>query len=55
MGWAVYLIMYGIRGDFSEPNDLKALPVLLSGPPNALFLFGAVAKWALQGFTSDRE
>lgn len=55
MGWSVHLIMFGIRGGFKDVDNLIVAPVLLFGPPIALFLFGAVARWAFQGFAPDRE
>ncbi len=50
MAWIVYLALYGIRSGFSNSYDLFAIPVLLVGPPIALFLFGLLARWALLGF-----
>ena len=55
MGWTVYLVMYGIRGGFKDISDLIVLPVLFFGPPIALFLLGAMAGWAFQGFAPDRD
>jgi hypothetical protein len=55
MGWTVYLIMYGIQGGFKALSDYFAVPVLLLGPPIALLLFGAVARWAFQGFVPDNK
>ena len=53
MGWAVYLILYGIQGGFRSSGDFLALPVLLLGPPIALLLFGLVAGWAVRGFKPE--
>ena len=53
MGWAVYLIMKWIQGGFTDPGMVLDLPVLLLGPPVALFVFGAAAIWALRGFKPD--
>ncbi len=53
MGWAFYLILYGIQGGFRSSGDFLALPVLLLGPPIALLLFGLVAGWAFRGFKPE--
>ena len=53
MGWVVYLIIYGIRAGFQSSGDFLAIPVLLSGPPIALLLFGLVARWAVRGFKPE--
>jgi hypothetical protein len=53
MGWAVYLILYGIQGGFRNSGDFLAIPVLLFGPPIALLLFGLVAGWAFRGFKPE--
>jgi hypothetical protein len=53
MGWVVYLIIYGIRAGFQSSGDFLAIPVLLIGPPIALFLFGLVAGWAVRGFKPE--
>jgi len=55
MGWMVYLIIYGIQGGFKDLRDFLVLPVLLFGPPVALLLFGAAARWAFQGFVPDKN
>ena len=55
MGWMVYLIIYGIQGGFKSARDILVLPVLLLGPPIALLLFGAAARWAFQGFVPDKN
>jgi len=53
MGWVVYLVVNGIEVGFQSFGDLFAIPVLLIGPPVALFLFGVVARWAFRGFAPD--
>jgi len=53
LAWVIYLVMYGIGGGFKNISDFLKVPVLLFGPPIALLLFGAVARWAFQGFSSD--
>lgn len=50
MSWIIYLIMYGIQGGFKATSDFLVVPVLLFGPPIALFLFGLAAGWAFRGF-----
>jgi hypothetical protein len=53
MGWCLYLTMYGLRGGFKTTGDWVVVPVLLFGPPIALFLFGLAARWAFRGFVAD--
>jgi len=53
MGWAIYLLMYGLRGGFKTTGDWVVIPVLLFGPPVALLLFGLAAGWAFRGFKTD--
>ncbi len=53
MSWIIYLAMYGIRSGFKAAGDVIVIPVLLFGPPIALFLFGLAAGWAFRGFKSD--
>jgi hypothetical protein len=55
MAWIVYLVMYGIQGGFKQTGDLLTLPVLFFGPPIALLLLAAVARWAFQGFQPDKN
>ncbi len=53
MGWAVYLILVGIRGKFQTSRDLLAIPVLLIGRPIAFLLFGSATGWAFRDFKPD--
>ena len=55
MGWMVYLVMFGIHGGFKNDSDFLEVPVLLFGPPVALYLFGAIARWAFRGFAPDER
>jgi hypothetical protein len=55
MGWAVYLVMEAIQGGFQNVATTLDLPVLLLGPPVALFVFGTAAIWALRGFKPDDQ
>lgn len=55
MGWALYLIMTAIQGGFTDFGMVLGLPVLLLGPPAALFVFGTAAIWALRGFKPDGQ
>jgi len=55
MAWMAYLAMYGIHGGFKSIGDFLEVPVLLFGPPIALLLFGAVARWAFKGFAPDNS
>jgi hypothetical protein len=50
MGWAIYLIMEGLQGGMTN-GHLLSIPILLFGPPVALFLFGLATIWAMRGFT----
>jgi hypothetical protein len=55
MAWAIFLIMEGIQGGVKTTRDFLVLPVLLFGPPIALFLFGIAAGWAFRGFKVDDD
>ena len=55
MGWIVYLVLYGIQGGFQNTGEILSIPVLLIGPPVALFLFGMAAGWAFRGFKPDES
>jgi hypothetical protein len=54
LAWVVYLVIYGIRGGFRDPHEVLVMPVLLLGPPVALFLFGAMMRWAFKGFIPEK-
>jgi len=53
LSWLVYLAMYGIQGGFKRAGDVLEIPILLFGPPIALLLLGAMARWAFKGFAPD--
>ena len=53
MGWIIYLMAFAIREGMRSPGDLLAIPVLLLGPPVALFIFGLAAAWAFRGFSAE--
>jgi hypothetical protein len=53
MGWIIYLMAFAIREGMRSPGDLLAAPVLLLGPPVALFIFGLAAAWAFKGFSVE--
>jgi hypothetical protein len=53
MAWIIYLLMDGIQGGFRTTGDFLVVPVLLFGPPIALWLFGVAAGWAFRGFVID--
>jgi hypothetical protein len=53
MGWLVYLALHGVQGGFKGSGEFLAIPILLLGPPIALFLFGAMTRWAFRGFATD--
>jgi len=54
MGWLIYLLAFALRGGVRSLGDLLAIPILLFGPPVALFIFGLGAAWAFKGFTLDQ-
>ncbi len=53
MAWIIYLLMDGIQGGFRTSGDYLVVPVLLFGPPVALWLTGVAAGWAFRGFAVD--
>ena len=53
MAWIIYLIMDGIQGGFRTTGDLLVVPILLFGPPVALWLLGVATGWAFRGFVAD--
>jgi hypothetical protein len=53
MGWIIYLLMEGLHGSLRTTGDFLEIPVLLLGPPVALFLFGLAAGWAFRGFKPE--
>ena len=53
MGWIIYLIMFGLQGGLKTTGDFLGIPVVLIGPPIALFLLGVAARWAFRGFKAD--
>jgi hypothetical protein len=55
MGWIIYLVAFAIREGMRSPGDLLAAPVLLLGPPVALFIFGVAAAWAFKGFSVEDQ
>jgi len=54
MGWIIYLIIFGLQGGFKEQTEYLVIPVLLIGPPIALFLVGAATGWAFRGFKHEQ-
>jgi hypothetical protein len=53
MGWIIYLMTYAIRDGIKTTGDLLAIPVILLGPPVALFIFGVATAWAFRGFVVE--
>ena len=53
MGWIIYLITYAIRDGMKSPGDILVIPVILFGPPVALFIIGVATAWAFRGFVLD--
>lgn len=52
MGWGIFFAIRFMSGEYSD-QQLPVVPVVLMGPPFALFLFGIGAIWALRGFEVD--
>ena len=50
MGWMIYLVLQGLRGGLRESCEQLGIPILLFGPPIALWLAGVAAGWAFRGF-----
>jgi hypothetical protein len=50
MGWMIYLVLQGLRGGLRESGELLGIPILLLGPPIALWLAGVATGWAFRGF-----
>ena len=55
MSWSVFLTIRAIQGEFQTITSVLDLPVLLLGPPAALFVFGAAAIWAFRGFKAEDQ
>jgi hypothetical protein len=49
----IYLIMHGLEGGFTKTGDFLSVPVVLFGPPIAVFLLGVATGWAFRGFKTD--
>lgn len=52
MSWVIYLIM-NVLEEGLKAIDFLVMPILLMGPPVALLIFGAGARWACRGFTIE--
>jgi len=53
MGWAIYLALHAIQGEFTRFVDLLVILVVFFGPPIALFLCGLGVAWAFRGFVAE--
>jgi hypothetical protein len=53
LAWTIELILSGIEGKFKTAGDFFEIPVLLFGPPIAVFILAVAAAWAFRGFNSD--
>jgi hypothetical protein len=53
LAWTIELILNGIQGGFKTASDFVELPVLLFGPPIAVFILAVAAGWAFRGFNVD--
>jgi hypothetical protein len=51
MGWLIFYAIEIIGGAWTA-RDFLVVPVVLFGPPVALFVFGVAARWAIRGFES---
>jgi hypothetical protein len=55
MGWTIYLMLHGLRGGLKDSGEVLGIPILLLGPPTALWLAGVAAGWAFRGFSAESE
>jgi hypothetical protein len=53
LAWTIELILNGIEGKLKTAGDLIEIPVLLLGPPIAVFILAVAAAWAFRGFRID--
>jgi hypothetical protein len=53
MGWAIYLAMFAVQDGMKTMGDFLEIPIVLLGPPIALWLFGLAAGWAFRGFAPE--
>jgi hypothetical protein len=53
MGWLIYFTIKFVSGEISA-QQMPVVPVVLFGPPLALFLSGLGARWAVRGFEIDQ-
>ena len=49
------LMLHGLRGGLKDSGELLGIPILLLGPPIALWLAGVAAGWAFRGFSAESE
>jgi hypothetical protein len=53
LAWTIELILNGIEGNLKTAGDFFEIPVLLLGPPIAVFILAIAAAWAFRGFRVD--
>jgi hypothetical protein len=53
LAWTIGLILSGIEGKVKTAGDFLEIPVLLFGPPIAVFIVAVAAAWAFRGFRVD--
>jgi hypothetical protein len=53
LAWTIELILNGIEGNLKTAGDFLEIPVLLLGPPAAIFVLAIAAEWAFRGFRVD--
>jgi hypothetical protein len=53
LAWTIQLILSGIEGKVKTAGDFLEIPVLLFGPPIAVFIVAVAAAWAFRGFRID--
>jgi hypothetical protein len=55
LAWTIALILNGIEGNLKTAGDFLEIPVLLLGPPIAVFILAIAAAWAFRGFKVDNS
>ncbi len=53
MAWSIYLVMQYIQGGLRTSADFLVVPIVLLGPPVAVWLLGMAARWAFHGFVVE--
>ena len=53
LAWTIGMTLSGIEGRFKTAGDFLEIPVLLFGPPIAVYILAVAAAWAFRGFIVD--